>query len=172
MSSVPRFANSTISKRCGARTGPWNGVPFELKAMLRLVLVCVGRAKAGAERDLAARYIERAKLAGRAAGLIVELREVDESRARRPDDRKAEEAKIIATQVEPGSMVVALDETGKAVDSVQFARLIGSARDEGAPAFTLVIGGPDGFDAAWRRTATHVIAFGAMTWPHQLVRIM
>jgi 23S rRNA (pseudouridine1915-N3)-methyltransferase len=140
--------------------------------MLRVVLICVGRAKAGAERDLAARYIERAKLAGRAAGLVVELREIDESRARRPADRKTGEAKAIAAQIEPGGLVVALDETGKPADSLHFASLIGAARDEGAPGFNLVIGGPDGLDPAWRRTAAHVIAFGAMTWPHQLVRIM
>ena len=140
--------------------------------MLRLMLVCVGRAKAGAERDLAQRYIDRAKLAGRPAGLSLDLREIDESRARRPDDRKAEEAKAIAEQIGPGGVIVALDETGKAVDSARFAAMIGQARDAGMPSFALVVGGPDGLDPIWRKAATHVIAFGAMTWPHQLVRIM
>ncbi len=140
--------------------------------MLRLRLVCVGHAKAGAERDLAARYIERARLAGRAAGLVLEYREIDESRARRPEDRKAEEARAIAARVEPGALVVALDERGEAIDSPRFANLIGGARDDGAPALVFVIGGPDGLDPAFKKTATHCIAFGAMTWPHQLVRVM
>ena len=140
--------------------------------MLRLMLVCVGRAKAGAERDLAQRYIDRAKLAGRAAGLSLDLREIDESRARRPDDRKAEEAKAITDQIGTGGVVIALDETGKTVDSARFAAMIGTARDEGVANFALVIGGPDGLDPAWRQASTHVVAFGAMTWPHQLVRIM
>lgn len=140
--------------------------------MLRLVLVCTGRAKAGAERDLAARYLERAKLAGRAAGLAIELREIDESKARRPEDRKLEEAKAIGALIEPGGQVVALDETGKSVDSPHFAGLVGAARDQGLSHFNLVIGGPDGLDPNWRRSVPHVLAFGAMTWPHQLVRIM
>ena len=140
--------------------------------MLLLTLACVGRAKAGAERDLAARYLERASLAGRSAGLAVDLREIDESRARRPDDRKAEEAKALLSAIGSQARFIALDETGQAMDSVRFAALIGTARDEGVSTLALVIGGPDGLDPDVRRRAAHTIAFGAMTWPHQLVRIM
>jgi 23S rRNA pseudoU1915 N3-methylase RlmH len=62
---------------------------------MRLLLICLGRPKAGPERDLAARYIERAA-AGRATGISgVELREAEESRAVCPDDRKREEAEAI-----------------------------------------------------------------------------
>lgn len=137
-----------------------------------MTLFCVGRAKAGAERDLAARYIDRAKAAGRALGLAVELREIDESKARRPEDRKADEAKALSVLIPEGDHVIALDETGAALDSVRFAGLVGSARDDGTGGIALVIGGPDGFDPAFRTAAAHIIAFGAMTWPHQLVRIM
>ena len=140
--------------------------------MLRVTLICVGRLKAGAERDLAARYLDRAKTAGRAVGLSFDFHEIDESRAKRPEDRKVDEAKAIAARLEPGARVVALDETGKAIDSPRFAAMIGAARDEGASHLGLDIGGPDGLDPAWRHTTTHIIAFGAMTWPHQLVRVM
>ncbi len=37
---------------------------------------------------------------------------------------------------------------------------------------SLVIGGPDGLDSDFRTAADLVLAFGAMTWPHQLARIM
>ena len=140
--------------------------------MLALTLVCVGRLKGGSERELAARYLERAKLAGRSQGVALSLREIDESRARRPEDRKAEEANAIRGALGSGTSFIALDETGAAVDSVRFAGLIGAARDEGATSLAVVIGGADGLDLAFRREAAHTIAFGAMTWPHQLVRIM
>ena len=139
--------------------------------MLAVTLVCVGRAKAGAERDLAARYIERAALAGRGLGLAIAVREIDESRARRPEDRKAEEAKAIRAVLGADARMIALDETGQAMDSVRFAGLVGGARDAGT-ALALVVGGPDGLDPAFRGAASHTIALGAMTWPHQLVRIM
>lgn len=140
--------------------------------MLRLTLICVGKAKAGAERDLADRYLERARLAGRALGLAVDLKDIDESRARRPADRKADEAKALAAALSPETQVITLDETGRTLDSAAFAQLIGAARDGGLSSLALVIGGPDGLDQAFRQRAAHVIAFGAMTWPHQLVRIM
>ena len=136
------------------------------------MLVCVGRTKAGAERELAARYIDRAKLAGKALGLTVELRELGESRARRPLDRKVEEAEAInaAADGRP-ARVIAFDETGRSIDSEALAQIVRTALDDGG-GLTFVIGGPDGLDQGVRDAATHVIALGAMTWPHQLARIM
>jgi len=140
--------------------------------MLRIALVCVGRVKAGPERTLAARYVDRAAAAGRVLGIGLELREIGESRARRPVDRKAEEAAAIRAQLVPEAALIALDEGGRSLDSAAFAQLIGSTRDAGTQALGLLIGGADGLDPALRQSATATIAFGAMTWPHQLVRIM
>ena len=53
-----------------------------------------------------------------------------------------------------------------------FAADIGKARDSGAAAYAMVIGGADGLDPSLREQAGLTLAFGAMTWPHQLVRIM
>ena len=58
---------------------------------MRILLIAIGRMKAGPERELFTRYLERAVASARSAGLTgVESREIDESRARRPEDRKAE----------------------------------------------------------------------------------
>ncbi len=140
---------------------------------MRLLLVSVGRLKAGPERDLAARYLDRAAAAGRSLGFsAIDSREIEESRARRPEDRKAEEAKLLRAQMPASTKMILFDERGSALSSPDFAALLGSLRDEGAPAIGLVIGGPDGLAPELRAEATRSIAFGAMTWPHQLVRIM
>ena len=129
--------------------------------------------KAGPERDICARYLERAQAASRGVGLTgVEMRETDESRARRPEDRKCEEARFLTAQIPAGARIIVLDERGKTLGSEAFAADIGAARDAGAPAYALLIGGPDGIDPELRAKASMVLAFGAMTWPHQLVRIM
>jgi 23S rRNA (pseudouridine1915-N3)-methyltransferase len=89
---------------------------------MRLVLLCVGRSKASAERGLSQRYIERANAAGRGVGFTnVELRELDESRARRPLDRKSDEAKAILAALAPGAELVALDEGGELLGSRDFS---------------------------------------------------
>ncbi len=99
---------------------------------MRLLLVCVGRSKAGPERDLAARYIERAAAAGRAIGFsAVELREAGESRAARPDDRKRDEAKAIRALLPPRAKWIALDETGKHMTSRDLATELGRGAGRG-----------------------------------------
>lgn len=140
---------------------------------MKLFLLGVGRLKAGPERELVARYGERCLAFGKKLGLAgLELREIDESRARRPEDRKAEEAAALAALLPPGAKKICLDERGKTMTSDAFAQKIGAWRDDGAPACALIIGGPDGLDPRFRDEADLSLAFGAMTWPHQIVRAL
>ena len=61
---------------------------------MKLIIAAVGRLKAGPERELSARYVERSIASCRAIGLTgFEVREIDESRARRMEDRRADEAR-------------------------------------------------------------------------------
>lgn len=140
---------------------------------MRLLLVCIGRSKAGPERDLAGRYIERAAAAGRASGFsAVELREAGESRAARPDARQRDEAKVIRALLPPRAKWIALDETGTPMTSRDLATELSRARDAAVADMAFVIGGPDGLEPALLASASLTLCFGTMTWPHQLVRIM
>ena len=140
---------------------------------MRVALIAIGRLKAGPEREHCARYMERAAASARGVGLTgVELREIEEGRARRPEDRKVEEARALSAFVPPGARLILLDERGKSIPSETFAADMGRERDAGTPALVLALGGPDGFDPALQAQASQVLAFGAMTWPHQLARIM
>ncbi|MBM3607010.1 MAG: 23S rRNA (pseudouridine(1915)-N(3))-methyltransferase RlmH [Alphaproteobacteria bacterium] len=140
---------------------------------MKIVLAAAGRLKAGPERDIANRYLERAQAAARSAGLTgVDWREIEDSKARRAEDRKSEEGEALLALAARGARIIALDERGKTLASETFAADIGRARDDGAPAYVLVIGGADGLPDAVRAQAALTLSFGAMTWPHQLVRIM
>jgi 23S rRNA (pseudouridine1915-N3)-methyltransferase len=140
---------------------------------LRLHALCIGRLKAGPERQLVARYSERIASAGRSVGLgPLDIREIDESRARRPDDRKIDEALRIAALLPEGGTLWALDEKGASLTSEDFSRDIAKLRDAGTPALAFAIGGADGLDESLRQRADRMIAFGALTHPHQLVRVL
>ena len=102
----------------------------------------------------------------------VDVREIDESRARRPEDRREEEASAILKSLGPRDALVALDERGASPSSQAWAADIAQVRDAAQSAYVLVIGGPDGLSPSLRAKAHRVISFGAMTWPHQLVRVM
>ncbi len=69
-------------------------------------------------------------------------------------------------------MLVALDEHGDNIDSAAFARHLGRWRDEGLANTIFAIGGADGLSPDLRRKAKLCVAFGAATWPHQMVRVM
>jgi 23S rRNA (pseudouridine1915-N3)-methyltransferase len=140
---------------------------------MRLALVCVGKLKAGPERLLFERYFKRLADGARTAGLAgVDLREIGESRARRPDERRAEEAIAILAAAPKGAALVLLDERGPSATSEEWAADIGRARDASQPSYAVAIGGPDGLDPSLRAAAHRIVSFGAMTWPHQLVRVM
>ena len=140
---------------------------------MRIVLICVGRLKAGPERELFERYFKRLTESARGVGVTgVDLREIDESRARRPEDRREVEAAAIVAAAPSGAVLVALDQRGDSPTSEEWAADIGRARDAAQPAYAVVIGGPDGLSASLRAKARRVVSFGAMSWPHQLVRVM
>ncbi len=139
---------------------------------MRLCVLAIGRLKDGPERDLCARYATRAVQSGRALGLSgPDIAELPESKARRPEDRKAEEAAALVARITPG-LVLVLDERGTSMDSMAFAAELAAARDRGMANCTLVIGGADGLDASVRALATRIVSFGALTIPHQLVRVL
>ena len=140
---------------------------------MRLVLVCVGKLKAGPERLLLDRYLKRLKDGVRSVGLTgVEVREIGESRARQPDTRRAEEGAAIIAATPKGGALILLDERGSLTTSEEWAADIGRARDASRPAYAVAIGGPDGLDSSLGSAADRVVSFGAMTWSHQLVRVM
>ena len=140
---------------------------------MRITLICVGRLKPGPERELFERYVSRSKAMARSVGVSdVELREIDKLRARRAQDRREEEAAAILRTLGPRDELVALDERGASPTSAVWAADIARVRDAAHSAYVVVIGGPDGLSASLTARAQRVISFGAMTWPHQLVRVM
>ncbi len=140
---------------------------------MRVQVLAVGRLKAGAESELAARYLKRAAQSGRAIGLrAVEIVEIRESRAGDAARRKTEESIAIANVVPDGAAIVVLDERGEALSSADFAAGLGTWRDSGVADVVFVIGGADGLADTLRDRARLMLAFGGATWPHQLVRIM
>ena len=140
---------------------------------MHLVLISIGKLKQGPERELAERYRDRFDDIGRKLGFRgLAIHEIPESRARDAATRIAEEAAAIAALIPDKAVIVALDERGASVDSPSFARHLGRWRDEQVGHTIFVIGGADGLSPELRRRAKMSIAFGAATWPHQMVRVM
>jgi 23S rRNA (pseudouridine1915-N3)-methyltransferase len=140
---------------------------------MRLLVIAIGRLKQGPERELAERYRERFDDIGRKLGFRgLEICEIAESRARDAATRITEEAAAISAAIPPKSVAVALDERGDNVDSATFARHLSRWRDDQVANTIFIIGGADGLSPELRRMAKLKLAFGAATWPHQMVRVL
>ena len=139
---------------------------------MRIIVAAVGKLKRGPERDLAERYTGRAAKSGRGIGLrSLEVVEISESRARDAQRRMLEESIALANIIPKDAATVLLEPRGEALDSNAFAKRLSGWNDSGRDV-AFVIGGPDGLAPTLSDQATLHLAFGALTWPHQLVRIM
>jgi 23S rRNA (pseudouridine1915-N3)-methyltransferase len=140
---------------------------------MRIVVAAVGRLKQGPERELAERYRKRAADAGRSAGVSAcDIIEIKESRAGDAARRMLEESIAIANIIPEDGVIVILDERGESMRSSDFAGRLQGWRSQDKPAVAFIIGGDDGLAPGLREKSNMAIAFGAATWPHQLVRIM
>jgi 23S rRNA (pseudouridine1915-N3)-methyltransferase len=77
-----------------------------------------------------------------------------------------------APPLPPNSVSILLDERGKALSSMELARLLEQWRDGGKREARFLIGGADGHSDAERAEADLLLSFGPATWPHLLVRAM
>jgi 23S rRNA (pseudouridine1915-N3)-methyltransferase len=136
---------------------------------MRLHICAVGKLRTGPECALIDDYLTRFDRTGRGLGLgpanIIEV-----------DDRKGggmpAEAALLRRAVPAGAIVCVLDERGKIMPSPDFAAELAKWRDAGRSDFAFVIGGADGIDPSLRAQADLSLSFGAMVWPHMLVRVM
>ncbi|UWQ18215.1 23S rRNA (pseudouridine(1915)-N(3))-methyltransferase RlmH [Jannaschia sp. M317] len=132
---------------------------------MKLTLVAVGRLRKGPEKALVDDYLDRFAKTGRGLGLPpLSVQEV-EARG------SLTEAEAIDRALPDGAAVIILDERGATLTSPQLAQRIGDWRDQ-ARDVAFVIGGADGLSQGLRDRADLAISFGAMVWPHMLVRVM
>ena len=140
---------------------------------MKLLVAAVGRLKEGPERELAERYRKRAEQTGRRIGFRdMEIVEIRESRAQEVGKRMIEESIALTSVIPDRAITLLLDQRGESLDSATLAARLGRWRDDGRPATVFIIGGDDGLAPSLRDKVTMTLAFGAATWPHQLVRAM
>ena len=83
----------------------------------------------------------------------------------------ADEGERILARVARTDHVVALDVAGKTCSTEQLAKKLDNWRMQGGDV-SFLIGGADGLDPSCLARANESISLSAMTFPHQLVRVM
>jgi 23S rRNA (pseudouridine1915-N3)-methyltransferase len=71
-----------------------------------------------------------------------------------------------------GATTLLLDAAGKVYDSPDFAKWLGEQRDRGTREIIFICGDADGFPDSLRERVKQKISLSAMTYSHELARVM
>ena len=96
-----------------------------------------------------------------------ELLELKEDKSKNPAQIVEKEDIKILEKIKDNEKVYALDVSGAGMDSIRFSEELKNNRN-----IVFVIGGTYGFGDAVRKRADKLISFSAMTFNHQIFRIM
>lgn len=95
-----------------------------------------------------------------------------EARGHKPAEQSmAAEAARIEIAVPRGARRVVLDEHGDRVTTLQLSARLQAWLQDGRDV-ALVVGGPDGLDAAWKAGADEALRLSDLTLPHAFVRVL
>ena len=144
---------------------------------MNLDIICIGKLKEKYWTEAAAEY---AKRLGRFCKVSVwelpESRLADNASPAQEEAVKEAEGKAILAKTEAlgrqQAYVFALDPRGRELRSEDFAEKLAQIALNGKSRVVFVIGGSLGLSDEVRKAADELLSFSAMTFPHQLFRVM
>lgn len=127
--------------------------------MLKITVVSVGKRHEEMYQDALATYERKLRPCCRLSWQLIPSSDID-----------TEATQLLARA--SGSYTVLLDERGKTFDSRDIAEFLEARQNQADNDITIIIGGAYGVSDSVRTQADSVISLGAMTLPHQLVRVI
>jgi 23S rRNA (pseudouridine1915-N3)-methyltransferase len=103
--------------------------------------------------------------------VLKEIKPVDRSSSKTAETVMALERSRIEAVFPKGGRVVALDEHGRDLTTMQLSQHLTQWQQQGGDV-TFVIGGADGLDAALKKSADMLIRVSSLTLPHGMVRVL
>lgn len=97
---------------------------------------------------------------------------VQKKKSKSEDQLKKEEGELLLQKVDKSSFLILLDESGKSYSSKQFSLLMQKRMNTGLKEVVFVIGGAFGFSPEVYDRADAKVALSAMTFTHQMVRLI
>lgn len=103
--------------------------------------------------------------------VLKEIKPVDRSSSKTAETVMALERSRIEAVFPKGGRVIALDEHGKDLTTIQLSQHLTQWQQQGGDV-TFVIGGADGLDASLKKSADMLIRVSSLTLPHGMVRVL
>lgn len=133
---------------------------------MKINVIAIGKIKEAYFRDAIEEYLKRCSRFAKVS--VIELAEAPASKS--PEEQKRIEREAILSHVK-GDLVV-LDKGGRLLSSEELAAFIDGEGTGGIGELSFVIGGSFGLTKEVLDRAKLVVAFGRVTFAHQLFRVM
>ena len=136
---------------------------------MQLVIAAVGHKMPG---WIASGFAEYAKRMPPECRLVLkEIKPVERNGSNSAESAMAQERVRIEAALPKGARVIALDERGRDLTSVQLSRELLAWQQDGRDV-VFVIGGADGLDPEFKAQATLLLRISSLTLPHGMVRVL
>ena len=130
---------------------------------MKYIISAIGKTKNQHEDLITDKYLKRIK------NIQIKQYEVKFNN----EQKKIEEEGLkLINSTPPNGKLVLLDEQGENLTSLELAKIILSWRDNNIAYLNFAIGGAFGNGDEIKKRATKILAFGKLTWPHQMVKMM
>ncbi|HEY4541970.1 MAG TPA: 23S rRNA (pseudouridine(1915)-N(3))-methyltransferase RlmH [Noviherbaspirillum sp.] len=136
---------------------------------MQLVIAAVGHKMPGWIEDGFAEYTKRMPPECRI--VLKEIKPVDRAGGKSAETVMTAERSRIEAAIPKNSRVIALDERGRDLSTMQLATRLTQWQQDGRDV-TFVIGGADGLDAGFKQNADELIRISSLTLPHGMVRVL
>ena len=103
--------------------------------------------------------------------VLKEIKPIDRTANKSAESVMAQERSRIEAVLPKGGRVIALDERGSAMTTLELAQQLSIWQQHGGDV-SFVIGGADGLDAEFKQNAHMLFRLSNMTLPHGLVRVI
>lgn len=136
---------------------------------MKIVVLSVGRVRQRFVLDAEGEYLQRIK-----GSFQVELVELgmESPESMKPADVQAREAEEVLKKTKSYDYLVVLDERGKEMTSMALSEFVQARMNSGIKSVCFVIGGAYGFAEKVRQEADLILSLSALTFPHQLTRML
>jgi len=136
---------------------------------MKIVVLSVGRVRQRFVLDAEGEYLQRIK-----GSFHVELVELgmESPESMKPAEVQAREAEEVLKKTKSYDYLVVLDERGKEMTSKALSEFVQARMNSGIKSVCFVIGGAYGFAEKVRQEADLILSLSALTFPHQLTRML
>ena len=130
---------------------------------MKYIISAIGKTKSQQEDVITFKYLKRIK--------NIEIKQYEVKLNNKQKKIEEEGLKLISSTPSNGKLVL-LDEQGENLTRPEIAEMVLNWKNDNTAFINFAIGGAFGNGDQIKKSADKIIAFGKLTWPHQMVKMM